>query len=118
MVNFQANDILQHSLWGYIDKDHELYNEKIKNYIYRTFHKNLDFCIENLVEEFKRLISGELLTIILSDHGFESHIKQFYLGDWLYRLDLLKIKKGSIKSILRRKVRTVIFIKLRNIGRI
>ncbi|MFX0032325.1 MAG: alkaline phosphatase family protein [Candidatus Hodarchaeota archaeon] len=108
MVNFQANDILQHSLWGYIERSHKLYDENVKGFIYSNFHKNLDFCIETLVEEYKRYANGKLLTIILSDHGFESHLKQFYLGDWLYRLNLLKIKRGSIKSIIRRKIREFI----------
>ena len=92
MVNFQANDILQHSLWGYMDNDHYLYNKKKKNYIYKNFHKNLDFCIETLVEEYNRLISNDILTMIISDHGFESHFKQFYLGDWLLRNNFIKIK--------------------------
>jgi len=104
MVNFQANDILQHSLWGYIERDHVLYNNKIREYIFNNFHRTLDFCIETLVEESKKILGGDLLTMIISDHGFESHIKQFYLGDWLYRNKLLIIKTGSIKTFFRKKI--------------
>lgn len=114
MVNFQANDILQHSLWGYMTKGHEMYNEELKDYIYKKFYKTLDFCIEVLIEEFNRIYSSELLTIVLSDHGFEDHKKQFFLGDWLYRKRLLSIKRSSLKSVLRRKFKE--FIENFNIG--
>ena len=108
MVNFQANDILQHSLWGYLNKDHELYNEKLKNYIYQKFYRTLDFCIELLIEEFRRIYPNELLTIILSDHGFETHQKQFFLGDWLHHKGLLTIKKGLTKLTIKRKSKELI----------
>jgi len=39
MVNFQANDILQHVLWGYFDKENILYNPEIRSYAFKTFHK-------------------------------------------------------------------------------
>lgn len=108
MMNFQANDILQHSLWGYIDEDHNLYNPQIKKYIFKKFYKTLDFCTEVIIEEFKRVQNGELMIIIISDHGFETHKKQFNLGDWLYQLGLLKIKKFPIKKILRSRFRYLI----------
>ncbi|MFX1504399.1 MAG: alkaline phosphatase family protein, partial [Promethearchaeota archaeon] len=104
----------QHSLWGYLTKGHELYDKQLKNYIFQKFYKSLDFCIEILVEEFRRIYSSEILTIILSDHGFEDHQKQFFLGDWLYQKGLLSIKGNSIKSIIRRKFKE--FIEKLNIG--
>ena len=116
MVNFQANDILQHVAWGYMDKNNELYNNSTKNYIFKNYYKTLDFCIEVIREEFIRTQSGDLLTLILSDHGFENHIKRFYLGDWLYRNGLLKLKRNILLSIFRTKVKELL-LKL-NMGNI
>lgn len=108
MVNFQANDILQHSLWGFMKKDHPLFDDNIKNYIFKKFHRALDFCVEVLVEEFRRLNHGENLTMVLSDHGFETHKKQFFLCDWLVKLGLIRLKKRPLKSILRAKIKEYI----------
>ncbi|MFW9881162.1 MAG: alkaline phosphatase family protein, partial [Candidatus Thorarchaeota archaeon] len=82
---------------------------KLRDYIFDSFYKNLDLCIEILREQFIRKSSGELLTIVLSDHGFESHYKQFYLGDWLFHQNLIKMKKESIFSIFRRKIIDFLF---------
>ncbi|MFX1502654.1 MAG: alkaline phosphatase family protein, partial [Promethearchaeota archaeon] len=84
MVNFQANDILQHVLWGYLSKDNKLFDEKLKFSVYNIYHRALDRCIETIREEFIKNSTGEVLTIVLSDHGCESHNKRFFLGDWLY----------------------------------
>ena len=107
MVNFQANDILQHVLWGYMEKNNDLYDKNIKLYIFQNFHKALDLCIETLREEFIRNSTGELLTIILSDHGCESHNKQFFLGDWLFHQNLLKLRTNIFKSIIRKKLKNL-----------
>lgn len=108
MVNFQAHDILQHTLWAYLDKNHVKFNKKLQDYIFKRFHKVLDYCIETIREEFIRTTSGDHITITLSDHGFETHYKQFYLGDWLKEKRLLTVKKNIIKSIIRRNVRNII----------
>lgn len=107
MVNFQANDILQHVLWGYMDEQHDFYDKNIKEYTFQNFHKTLDHCIETIREEFIRNSPGELMTIILSDHGCESHKKQFFLGDWLYRQNLLTLYSNHLKLFLRRKFKEI-----------
>lgn len=89
MVNFQANDLLQHILWGFLDKENKLYSIILRNFIFREFYRNLDGCIEKIRENFINKIGGDLLTIILSDHGFENHNKCFFLGDWLYKQGFL-----------------------------
>jgi len=100
MVNFQSNDTLQHILWGFISENHYFFNEKIRNYIFKNFYKTLDLAIETLREEFIRKSSGDVLTIILSDHGFESHKKCFYLRTWLYKNNFLRMKNKPIIRIL------------------
>jgi predicted AlkP superfamily phosphohydrolase/phosphomutase len=95
MVNFQANDILQHALWSYMDEESPSYDVKIKKMVFKKFYKTLDFCIEVIREEFLRNSPGNLMTMFLSDHGCELHRKRFYLGNWLYENGFLKIQKIS-----------------------
>ncbi|MFX1256863.1 MAG: alkaline phosphatase family protein [Promethearchaeota archaeon] len=108
MVNFQANDILQHVLWGYMEENNRLYCEDIKLYIFKHFHTTLDLCIQTLREEFIRKSNSDLLTIILSDHGCETHTKRFFLGDWLYQQNLLKIKKNIINLYIIKKLKDLL----------
>ncbi len=111
MVNFQANDILQHVFWGYMNKGHELYDENIKTFIFKNFYKTLDFCIEVIREEFIRNSKSNLLTMIISDHGCETHNKRFFLGDWLVRNRFLILKTNILKQIIRSKIKNY-FLKL------
>ncbi len=99
MINFQANDFLQHALWGFMEKSHDLHRTRIKEYIFTNFYRTLDLAIEAVRETFISKTNNEVMTIILSDHGFEAHNKSFLLGDWLYQNRFLIIKENISKRI-------------------
>ena len=91
MVHFQANDILQHMLWGYLDEDHPLYNQAKRDYIFDRYYKYLDSRIDYIRQTFKNTTGDDYLTIIVSDHGFETHFKRINLGNWLAQEGFLKV---------------------------
>jgi predicted AlkP superfamily phosphohydrolase/phosphomutase len=42
--------------------------------------------------------NGHSLTVVISDHGFQSHYKRFNLGNWLETKGYLKIRKNAISN--------------------
>lgn len=106
MIQFQATDILQHAMWGYLDINHPDYDSSKHEYILKTFYQTLDLLMANLYKNFAKQMSIETTTLIVSDHGFEHHRKRFNLGNWLCRKGLLTPinHKPSIMKRLTRKL--------------
>lgn len=90
MLQFQETDALQHVLWGFMDPDHPLYDEKKRSYIFEHFYGKLDQAIGELHGAFGADGSRDFATWIVSDHGFQAHRKCFYLNAWLAANGYLK----------------------------
>ncbi len=97
MVHFQASDIIQHVMWGYMCNDHPYFDPDIRDYIFENFYRPLDEKIHHLHQTFKQKNPVPNVTFIISDHGFQSHYKRFNLGNWLVRQGWLKIKNEEIR---------------------
>ena len=95
MVHFQATDAVQHALWGYLDEGHESYCKEKREYIFDNLFKVLDEKIGQLRNDFEKCAGDDFLTLIISDHGFERHIKRLNLGNWLCREGFLQINPRS-----------------------
>ena len=91
MVHFQASDVLQHFLWGYLDENHPLYEKEKCHYIYEKFYRLLDQKIHEIRQTFTENNTDDFITFIISDHGFQAHTKRFNLGNWLCREGYLKL---------------------------
>lgn len=91
MVHFQATDVIQHVMWGYLDKCHPLYDPVKCNYIFDYFYRQLDQKIREIRLSFEKKVQEDYLTFIISDHGFQTHKKRFNLGNWLYQKGFLKL---------------------------
>lgn len=104
MVHFQANDVLQHMLWGYLDEDHPLYDQAKREYIFDRYYRYLDSRINHIRQIFKNAAGDDYLTVIVSDHGFETHYKRFNLGNWLCREGFLKLNTAPKKLPLLKKI--------------
>ena len=107
MVHFQANDVLQHRLWAFLDPEHSLYNNKKRHYILERFYRTLDEEIQKVNVEFEKTNRGNYNVIIISDHGFQAHIKCFNLANWLFKegylqLDMESFRRPLIKRLVRR----------------
>jgi len=107
MVHFQANDILQHRLWGFLDPEHPLYDNKKRHHILERFYCTLDQEIQKVSVKFGETNQGNYITIIISDHGFQAHRKCFNLANWLFKegylqFDVESFRRPLIKRLIRR----------------
>lgn len=104
MLHFQCNDVVQHSLWPYLDENHKLYNKEVQNLIFEKYHKKLDSAVKEITKIFSESNDIKPTIIIASDHGFETHTKRFNLGNWLIKENYLirnTPKKHPLKKITR-----------------
>ncbi len=104
MVHFQATDVVQHVMWGYLDDRHPLYREKIHNLILHRFYQYLDEQFR-IIDEAFRAGGGACITWMVSDHGFQSHFHRFQFGNWLVNEGYMRVRRRSrrfskIKEIL------------------
>jgi len=103
MVHFQANDVIQHMLWHYLDPRHPGFSKSIQTEIFRRFHRVLDEQIQRVYAAFEKNNGTPDLSCVLSDHGFGPHFKRFNLGNWLVQEGYLS-KPGTEKTSLLKKI--------------
>ena len=115
MCHFQASDVLQHILWGYLDKEHPFYALKIHQYILEHFYAYLDVKIKEIRQGFEKFSGSNFLTLIISDHGFQSHRKAFNLGNWLYEEGFTKLNaQPRNEPFIIHLLKKIDFLRLRN----
>jgi predicted AlkP superfamily phosphohydrolase/phosphomutase len=100
MVHFQASDVIQHAFWGFMNPGHPDYNETLCQTIFDRFYRRLDEKIREIHDAFDRNAGCPFITVVLSDHGFQSHLKRVNLGWWLVKEGLLKVRKISLRRHL------------------
>ena len=107
MVHFQASDVLQHILWPYLDTQNPLFSKDKYDKILKEFYSYIDSKIHETIQEFKKKNTDDFATVVLSDHGFESHLCRINIGNWLVENNYTKIKskKTSLLKKLTRKLR-------------
>ncbi len=120
MVHFHATDFVQHAAWCYIDPDHPLYEPEKNKAIFRRFYGQLDEAIKRVVEAFESRNRLPYSLFLVSDHGFQTHLRDFNIGNWLVRNRYLSIRKrafgrGAAKALLRLVHRLDVF-KVRRLG--
>ncbi len=81
MYHFQVTDALQHHVYHIIDPSHHGRGEAEKEQyaLILEFYKNIDRKVGELLE----LAGQDACVCVLSDHGFLSLEKAFYLNHWL-----------------------------------
>jgi predicted AlkP superfamily phosphohydrolase/phosphomutase len=79
---------------------HPDYNETLCQTIFERFYRRLDEKIREIHDAFGRKAGCPFITVILSDHGFQSHLKRVNLGWWLVKEGLLKVRKISPRRYL------------------
>lgn len=90
MAVFIAPDRLQHLWWRWIMENKDVPTESFKDLIKQLFFK-LD---ETIGAICGRLTERDII-LVVSDHGFTSFNKTFYLNSWLAREGFLKFKDGG-----------------------
>lgn len=101
MLHNQALDLIQHSLWHYIDREHPKFDEN-KWKIISKFYKFIDDSIKTFLSE----IDDDTTVIVMSDHGFGKLDKIFHLNKWLQDEGYLKITNlgqiGRLENIIKK----------------
>jgi len=95
MVHFQASDVVQHVLWGYLDETHPLYDSQKQKYIFEHFYRYLDEKIERVITAFADKTSCQHAVFVVSDHGFQAHLKKFNLARWLCQEGFMQMKLST-----------------------
>jgi len=91
MVHFQAVDVLQHVLWAYLDREHPRFDPGRNRLIQERFFSLLDREIALIGEAFAEGAAGSPLTLLISDHGFQTHQGRFSLWRWLREEGYLQV---------------------------
>lgn len=76
----QETDAIQHFLLGFFEEGHEWFDEEMEEYIYENFYGMIDGLLGEAIDN----IGKDSLTIVLSDHGFQTCDRVVYLGNWLH----------------------------------
>lgn len=84
MIHFQASDILQHVLWAHLDPAHERFDAALHQKILERFYRTIDRQMSLISDTFGRASPGPWITMVVSDHGFQRHLKRFNLWRWLF----------------------------------
>jgi predicted AlkP superfamily phosphohydrolase/phosphomutase len=88
MVVFSATDVIQHRFWKYMDPASPLYatreGQRVRPMLW-SFYERIDHVIGKLVA----LAGPDAVTILVSDHGFTSPHRVFFVNRWLYEQGLL-----------------------------
>lgn len=106
MIHFQCVDFIQHPYWKYLYKSHPFFNKEKYNYIASRFYKRLDTAVSEIKDTADKK-TGRLLTILVSDHGFQSHKRKVAVNKYLYNQRYLRyfdIKSQRIESFIIRLI--------------
>lgn len=105
MAHFMSSDVLQHRLWCYMDNTNPLYDAKKHEFIIKHFYRPLDQALQKVHQAFAQNgNNNDFTTLVLSDHGFQSHYKTCNLGLWSYQQGYLKLNPRSEKIPVMKKL--------------
>ncbi|OGL44894.1 MAG: hypothetical protein A2W05_06465 [Candidatus Schekmanbacteria bacterium RBG_16_38_10] len=95
MIVFTSLDKVQHKFWKYLDPNNPMYvssvGENIRHHL-TSIYNLMDRIIGKIIEGI-----DDLTTLyIVSDHGFCSKDKIFYINKWLAKNGYLKLKKTAM----------------------
>jgi len=95
MVHFQATDVVQHQFWSYLTESHPLYDPGKRRYLFENFYAQLDRQMQRVYEAFWSRSGQPGLTVVVSDHGFQTNNMVVNLGLWLKQHGYLKVNFSS-----------------------
>jgi len=93
MVHFQSTDVLQHTLYHYLDAHHPLAkntNPRDRQHVFQ-FYRVLD----ELLGKILTASGSGTMRIVMSDHGFGPLTKRIYLNRLLAKEGLLAVRSGE-----------------------
>lgn len=106
MIHFQCVDFIQHPLWKYLDMNHPAFNKDKYEYIASHFYKRLDEILDE-IEKTAKIDSPNLLTVLMSDHGFQTHRKKVSLNKWLYYKGYVRLTESKNKQTVHKILKVI-----------
>lgn len=100
MTTFFYGDQIQHYFWKYMDSQHPAHDsKKAKKYgnAILEYYQRVDEALQRILEK----VGTQTVVIIMSDHGAGPVYKNVYINHWLMKMDLLKLKEQSKRSLKR-----------------
>ena len=95
MIVFQSIDKIQHKFWKYIDPNDPLSEtssaRKIRPLLLRVY-RQIDDIIGTIIDRLDR----DTTLYLVSDHGFGSQRRNFFLNKWLAANGFLTIRKSEL----------------------
>lgn len=99
MLHVMETDSVQHQMWQQIDRiPRKRYRLDLgeRNPILEIYK----LCDE-LIGEFRALLDDKTDLMIISDHGFGTHLHNLHLNTWLLKNGFLKLKKNFLSRLKR-----------------
>lgn len=78
-MQLQEIDVIQHFLIGFYEEGHEWYDPEMMEYVFENFYGQIDKKLGELLEN----LGEDALTLVISDHGFQTSDRTVYLGNFL-----------------------------------
>ena len=97
-LQLQCVDFLQHPYWKYLDVTHPAFHRDLHEQVVQQFFSPLDESLGRLAAKARSVLGEEALIVILSDHGFQRHLKRAELNHYLHAHGFLvpaEIRKTS-----------------------
>ena len=102
IIVFQCLDKVQHKFWKYIDPGDPMSRtepaKKMRPLILTVYQ-----LIDDIIGQVFKSLDENTTLYLVSDHGFGSHRKQFFINKWLAQNDFLDLK--NIKMNLNRLIK-------------
>ncbi len=92
-VVFTALDRLQHFLWSDLDPNHPEFSDQ-SDYFSQQLLQHMQLVDAGIEKIISQLTAGSLV-ILISDHGFNSFARRFYINRWLIQKGLLVIQASQ-----------------------
>ena len=95
---FDITDRVQHMFWRYMDRNHPAAKATGVTAESADIIEELYQRMDTLVGRAMKAAGEEALTLVVSDHGFQSFERGVNLNSWLHQNGYLALKDGAVKS--------------------
>lgn len=100
-LQWQCVDFLQHPMWKFLEEKHPAFSRARYEQVVRQFFIPLDEALGRLLNAAKKYLGEETLFVIVSDHGFQRHLKRVELNHWLHAQGFLVPAEHASTSWMR-----------------
>lgn len=108
LCKFRITDLLGHSFWRFYDENHPLYDDKLGSKYGKVIPEAYE-AVDKALKEILDVVSNEkdeVITFIMSDHGFGPLRALININEIFLRLNLIRLKSG-LNILFKRSLRKI-----------